>query len=158
MPRFAANLSFLFNEVPFLDRFGEAARAGFGAVEFAFGYDYPVGEIAARLAGNGLQQVLINAPPGDWAPASADSPRCPVASTSSRRASSPRCATREALACPRVHVMAGVLPPDADAARARSASRDVRAQPAAGRARGGATGRHGHHRADQHRATFRATS
>ena len=67
MPRFDANLSFLFNEVPFLDRFGEAARTGFGAVEFAFGYDHPVAEIAARLAGNGLQQVLINAPPGDWA-------------------------------------------------------------------------------------------
>ena len=49
MPRFDANLSFLFNEVPFLDRFGEAARAGFSAVEFAFGYEHPLAEIAARL-------------------------------------------------------------------------------------------------------------
>jgi hydroxypyruvate isomerase len=49
MPRFDANLSFLFNEVPFLDRFGEAARAGFSAVEFAFGYDHPVAQIAHAL-------------------------------------------------------------------------------------------------------------
>src|SRR5205814_9703443 len=65
MPRFAANLSFLFNEVPFLDRFAAAAHAGFAAVEFAFAYDYPAKELSARLAANGLEQVLINAPPGD---------------------------------------------------------------------------------------------
>src|SRR5439155_20121448 len=65
MPRFDSNLSFLFNEVPFLDRFAEAAHAGFEAVEFAFGYDHPVTEIAARLSTHGLKQILINAPPGD---------------------------------------------------------------------------------------------
>src|ERR1700687_6127160 len=65
MPLFPANLSFLFNEVPFLDRFAAAAHAGFDAVEFAFAYDYPAKELAARLAANGLEQVLINAPPGD---------------------------------------------------------------------------------------------
>ncbi len=67
MPRLSANLSFLFNEVPFLDRFGEAARAGFRAVEFAFAYDVPERTIAARLEEHGLQCVLINAPPGDYA-------------------------------------------------------------------------------------------
>ena len=66
MPRFAANLSFLFNEVPFLERFGEAAHAGFRAVEFAFGYEYQVKEIAARAAEHKLDVVLINAPPGDY--------------------------------------------------------------------------------------------
>jgi hydroxypyruvate isomerase len=67
MPRFSANLSFLFNEVPFLERFGEAARAGFAAVEVGFAYDVPVEAIAARLADNALACVLINAPPGDLA-------------------------------------------------------------------------------------------
>ena len=66
MPRFSANLTFLFNEVPFLDRFGEAAQAGFRAVEFAFGYDYQVKEIAARVAEHKLDVVLINSPPGNY--------------------------------------------------------------------------------------------
>src|SRR5437660_1770167 len=65
MPRFAANLSFLYNEVPFLDRFAAAAHDGFAAVEFAFGYDFVAKEIAARLDAHGLMQVLINAPPAD---------------------------------------------------------------------------------------------
>ena len=67
MPRLSANLTFLFNEVPFLDRFGEAARAGFRAVEFAFAYDVPEATIAARLAEHAARCVLINAPPGDFA-------------------------------------------------------------------------------------------
>ena len=66
MPRFAANLSFMFNEVPFLDRFDAAAKAGFKAVEFLFPYEHPAGEIAARLKANGLTQALFNLPPGDW--------------------------------------------------------------------------------------------
>jgi hydroxypyruvate isomerase len=67
MPRFAANLSMMFNEVPFLDRFDAAAKAGFKAVEFLFPYEYPAAELRARLDGAGLQQVLFNMPPGDWA-------------------------------------------------------------------------------------------
>ncbi len=67
MPRLAANLSMMFNEVPFLDRFDAAARAGFKAVEFLFPYDHPAAEIKRRLDGAGLQQVLFNMPPGDWA-------------------------------------------------------------------------------------------
>ena len=67
MPRFAANLSMMFNEVPFLDRFEAAAKAGFTAVEFLFPYDYPAKEVGARLHGNGLTQALFNLPPGDWA-------------------------------------------------------------------------------------------
>ena len=65
MPRFAANLSFLYGEHAFVDRFAAAARDGFRAVEFAFGYDHERHELAARLADAGLVQVLINAPPGD---------------------------------------------------------------------------------------------
>jgi hydroxypyruvate isomerase len=67
MPRFAANLSMMFNEHPFLDRFDAAAKAGFTAVEFLFPYDHPVEAIAERLQRNGLTQALFNLPPGDWA-------------------------------------------------------------------------------------------
>ncbi|MBT3066389.1 hydroxypyruvate isomerase [Rhodoferax sp. U11-2br] len=66
MPRFAANLTFLFTEVPFLDRFERAARAGFSAVEFLFPYAWPASEIKARLDACGLQLVLHNLPAGDW--------------------------------------------------------------------------------------------
>jgi len=106
MPRFAANLSFLFNEVPFLDRFAAAANAGFNAVEFAFAYEHPAKELTSRLAANGLEQVLINAPPGDLNAGDRGLAGCPgrehefVASfvTALRYA--------QALSCPRIHAMA----------------------------------------------------
>lgn len=66
MPRFSANLSMLFTEVPFLDRFERAARAGFEAVEFMFPYAYSPQEIKARLDATGLKAVLHNLPAGDW--------------------------------------------------------------------------------------------
>ena len=67
MPRFAANLTLMFNEVPFLDRFAAAAKAGFAAVEFLFPYEHPPEAIAERLRANGLTQALFNMPPGDFA-------------------------------------------------------------------------------------------
>jgi len=66
MPRFAANLTMLFNEVPFLDRFAAAADAGFDAVEFLFPYPYAAAELAERLAAHNLKLVLHNLPAGDW--------------------------------------------------------------------------------------------
>jgi hydroxypyruvate isomerase len=66
MPKFAANLTMLFTEEPFLDRFELAAKAGFKAVEFLFPYAFDVQEIRARLVANGLQLVLHNLPAGDW--------------------------------------------------------------------------------------------
>jgi hydroxypyruvate isomerase len=66
MPQFAANLTMLFTEVPFLDRFERAARAGFDAVEFLFPYAWPAQELRARLDAHGLQLVLHNLPAGDW--------------------------------------------------------------------------------------------
>lgn len=114
MPRFAANLTFLFNEVPFLERFGEAAHAGFRAVEFAFGYEYQVKEIAARVAEHKLDVVLINAPPGDYA--AGDRGLASLPGREHEFASSVVTALRyaQALHCPRVHVMAGLLPEGAD--------------------------------------------
>jgi hydroxypyruvate isomerase len=66
MPRFAANLTMLFTEVPFLDRFERAAANGFTAVEFLFPYAWPAQEIRERLDRHRLQLVLHNLPPGDW--------------------------------------------------------------------------------------------
>jgi hydroxypyruvate isomerase len=66
MPKFAANLSMLFNEVPFLDRFDRAARAGFDSVEFLFPYAFSAADISARLKSNRLKLVLHNLPAGDW--------------------------------------------------------------------------------------------
>jgi 2-dehydrotetronate isomerase len=66
MANLAANLSFLFPERPFLDRFQAAAAAGFRAVEFAFGYDHSEQEIAAAARSAGVEVVLMNLPPGDW--------------------------------------------------------------------------------------------
>ena len=66
MPRFAANLTMLFNEVPFLDRFERAANAGFKAVEFLFPYPYSIVDLKDRLSANGLRLVLHNLPAGNW--------------------------------------------------------------------------------------------
>ncbi|MGC9270106.1 2-oxo-tetronate isomerase [Acidiphilium sp.] len=67
MPRFAANLTMMFTEFEFLDRFAAAADAGFDAVEFLFPYAYPPEVIGAQLARHGLTQAMFNLPPGDWA-------------------------------------------------------------------------------------------
>lgn len=66
MPRFAANLTMLFNEVPFLDRFELAAKAGFKGVEFLFPYAFAAEDIRSRLDAHGLELVLHNLPAGDW--------------------------------------------------------------------------------------------
>ena len=67
MPRFAANLSMLFTEVPMLERFERAARAGFSTVEMQFPYEAPAAAIRERLSANRLKMVLHNLPAGDWA-------------------------------------------------------------------------------------------
>jgi hydroxypyruvate isomerase len=66
MPRFVANLSMLFTEVPFLERFSRARAAGFTAVEYLFPYDWSAEQLAEQLREQGLTQVLFNLPPGDW--------------------------------------------------------------------------------------------
>ena len=115
MPRFASNLSWLFGEVPFLDRFGEAAHAGFRGVEFAYPYEYHVRDIAERVAAHQLEVVLFNAPAGD-----VDAGDRGLASVPGREhefAASIATAFKyaQALSCKRLHVMAGNVPADADA-------------------------------------------
>ncbi|HJY06068.1 MAG TPA: hydroxypyruvate isomerase [Bryobacteraceae bacterium] len=67
MPKFAANLTMLYNEIDFLDRFAAAAKNGFKGVEYLFPYAYPKEQLAEKLKQNGLTQVLHNLPAGDWA-------------------------------------------------------------------------------------------
>ena len=119
MPRFAANLSMLYNEHPFLDRFGAAARDGFAAVEFLFPYEFPAAELAARLAAHGLQQVLFNAPPGDWASNERGVACLPGREDEFRRGVERALDYARALNCPRIHLMAGLAPEGADRARLR---------------------------------------
>lgn len=110
MPRFAANLSMMFTEVPFLDRFARARSAGFGAVEFLFPYEHPPAEIARRLRDNGLSQVLFNAPPGDWSAGERGVAALPGRSAEFRDGVKRALEYAAALSCPLLHVMAGLAP------------------------------------------------
>jgi hydroxypyruvate isomerase len=110
MPRFAANLSMLYPEHDFLDRFAAAARDGFEAVEFLFPYEYEPAELAARLRDNGLQQVLFNGPPGDWTGGERGMASLPGREAEFRAGITQALRYAQALACPRIHVMAGLVP------------------------------------------------
>ncbi|MDM0014103.1 hydroxypyruvate isomerase family protein [Variovorax sp. J22P168] len=110
MPRFAANLSMLYPELDFLDRFEAAARDGFRAVEFLFPYAYDKSELVARLSANGLQQVLFNAPPGDWEAGERGLASLPGREAEFRSGVQRAIDYAVALDCPRIHVMAGLVP------------------------------------------------
>jgi hydroxypyruvate isomerase len=121
MPRFAANLSMMFGEHDFLDRFAAARRQGFRAVEFLFPYAHPKTEIAARLRGEGLEQVLFNAAQGDWDKGERGIGGLPGREAEFRKAFETALEYAWALNCPRLHVMAGILPE----AAARNRHRDT---------------------------------
>ncbi len=109
MPRFAANLSLMFTEVPFLERFEAAARAGFTAVEYLFPYAYPIPELAARLAACGLEQVLFNGPPGDFIHAGERGlAALPERESEFLEGLSLALEYANALRCPQLHIMAGL--------------------------------------------------
>jgi hydroxypyruvate isomerase len=120
MPRFAANLSMLYTEHPFLDRFAAAARDGFRAVEFLFPYAFDPATLARALADHGLQQVLFNAPPGDWDAGERGLACLPGRETEFRAGMARALDYAAALACPRLHLMAGIAPAGADAAALRA--------------------------------------
>jgi hydroxypyruvate isomerase len=119
MPRFAANLSMLFNEVDFLDRFRAAKRCGFAAVEYLFPYAHPKAELAERLDGEGLQQVLFNGPPGNWDKGERGIGGVPGREDEFKKSIDTALEYAVALKCPRVHVMAGTVPAGADRNRHR---------------------------------------
>ncbi|QHI96599.1 TIM barrel protein [Xylophilus rhododendri] len=123
MPRFAANLSFLYQELAFLDRFEAAARDGFQAVEYLAPYPFEPAEIRSRLKANGLQQVLFNAPPSGgeaadvataWDRSERGIAALPGREAEFRQGFAHALRYAEALDCPRIHVMAGLAPTGAD--------------------------------------------
>ena len=120
MPRFAANLSMLYNDVDFLDRFAAAARDGFKAVEYLFPYAYTPEQLAALLRQHGLQQVLFNAPPGDWDAGERGIACLPGREAEFREGIARAITYAQALQCPRIHVMAGLVPQDVDPATVRA--------------------------------------
>ena len=119
MPQFAANLSLMYTELPFLERFAAAARDGFRAVEYLFPYAHAPAQLAQQLRAHGLQQVLFNAPPGGttrdamataW-DAGARGTLCLAGQDAAFRAGLQQALEyASVLQCPRVHVMGGLLP------------------------------------------------
>ena len=117
MPRFAANLSMMYPDLPFLDRFEAAAKDGFKAVEYLFPYAFAKEEITARLKGHGLQQVLFNTPPGGadlagfnaaWGQGDRGTASVPGREAEFRAGFLHALAWAEALNCPRIHAMVGL--------------------------------------------------
>lgn len=112
MPRFAANLTMLFNEVPFLERFAEAAQAGFRAVEFLSPYEFQVKELADRARANRLEVVLFNAAIGDWSAGERGLASLPGREHEFAAEFANALRYAKELGTQRLHVMAGLLPPD----------------------------------------------
>ena len=111
MPFFAANLSLMFTEHAFLDRFQAAADAGFDAVEFLFPYEFEADAIAERLAEAELEQVLFNLPPGDWAGGDRGMAALPERKEELQRSVTTALAYAQALGTRRLHMMAGIADP-----------------------------------------------
>jgi hydroxypyruvate isomerase len=114
VPKFAANLSFIFQEVGFLDRFGAAAACGFKAVEYLSPYEHPPEVIAAQLTRHGLVQALFNLPPGNWAAGERGIAALPGREQEFRDGVEQALVYAKATKCRLLHAMAGVLPEDHD--------------------------------------------
>ena len=110
MPRFAANLTMMFNEVDFLDRFEAAAKAGFKGVEYLFPYDFDAAELKKRLDDNGLVQVLHNLPAGDWAAGERGIACHPDRVDEFKSGVDKAIEYATALGCKQVNCLAGILP------------------------------------------------
>lgn len=112
MPRFDANLSMLFDEVGFLDRFAAAAEAGFRGVEFLFPYGYPKERLADAAGASGVEVVAFNMPPGDWDAGDRGIACDPRRKTEFQDGVGKAVEYARALSCRRVHCMAGLRPRD----------------------------------------------
>ena len=119
MPRFAANLTMLFNEVDFLDRFEAAAKAGFKGVEYLFPYDFDAAELKARLDQFGLTQVLHNLPAGDWGAGERGIACHPDRVEEFKAGVDKAIEYATALGCKQVNCLAGIAPEGVDAATQR---------------------------------------
>jgi len=114
MPKFAANLSTLFNEVPFMERFDAAAQAGFRGVEFLFPYEYDAAQLKQALSRNQLELVLFNTAPGNTAAGEWGVSAIPGREEDARRDIDNALEYALALDCRQVHIMAAVVPEGAD--------------------------------------------
>ncbi|MDE2442031.1 MAG: hydroxypyruvate isomerase [Betaproteobacteria bacterium] len=110
MPKFAANLSFLFTDHSFRERFRQAATAGFQGVEYLFPYDWPAHDVAAWLQAADVEQVLFNLPPGDWANGERGLACLPERQGEFAEGVELALSYAEQLDCERVHCMAGLRP------------------------------------------------
>lgn len=117
MPIFAANLSMMFTEWPFLDRFAAAADAGFQAVEYLFPYEYTPDALAERLHTHGLTQALFNLPPGDWSAGERGLAALPERFAEFQAGVATALTYAQATGCRRLHMMAGLADPADPAAQ-----------------------------------------
>ena len=111
MPKFSANLTFLFNELPFMDRFEAAAKAGFKAVEYMAPYPYPADDLKTALKDNGLAQALFNLPAGDWDNGERGMACIPGREAEFREGVAKAIAYGRALDCKKINCLYGQLPP-----------------------------------------------
>lgn len=121
MPKFAANLSFIFQEIGFLDRFAAAAACGFKAVEYLSPYEHPPEIIGEQLSRHGLEQALFNMPPGDWAAGERGIAALPGREQEFRDGVEKALVYAKATKCRLVHAMAGLVPAGDDRADAERA-------------------------------------
>jgi hydroxypyruvate isomerase len=110
MPNFNANLSMMFNEVSFLERFGAAAKAGFRGVEFLFPYEFPAAQIREQLDKHMLKMVLFNTPPGDWGAGDRGMACDPSKVAPFQESIGKAVEYAKALGCEMIHCMAGLKP------------------------------------------------
>lgn len=120
MPNLAANLSMMFNEVPFMDRFAAAAEVGFKAVEYLFPYEFPAEDIAKALKENELENALFNLPPGDWTIGDRGLAALPGREKDFEGLIDQALDYARVIGCKRLHAMAGIPPEDADPAECRA--------------------------------------
>lgn len=114
MPKFAANLSMLFTDLPFLDRFAAASEAGFKAVEFLFPYESPVESVAAKVQEAGLHVALFNMPPGNWSAGERGIASHPGREQEFREGVDKALSYAGPLKVKKLHAMAGLVPQGAD--------------------------------------------
>lgn len=114
MPKFSSNLTFMFNEHGFLDRFDAAAAAGFRAVEYMGPYDHAPDVVAARLAKNGLTQALFNMPPGDLSKGERGMACIPGREEEFRKSVDTAITYARALGCEQVNCLSGIVPAGSD--------------------------------------------
>jgi hydroxypyruvate isomerase len=118
MPKLAANLAMMFNEVPFLERFARARAAGFEGVEFLFPYEFPAADVAHALKSQGLTQALFNMPPGNWEKGERGMAALPGRQGEFEAGVETALEYARALDCRSLHCMAGVIPVGVDPAEA----------------------------------------